>query len=399
MAAADAGSRTQRQAPVVLCRQGIPRTGQVIILVDEAHVQAGGAGLAVVAVDAGALRVSGGEGADDGVVPLRLPSPQKAQDPFQIRPVSDTGQHRQDAGLVQGVLDALIFRQGLTEGRGTSIQQLSAGKGLHPGDAHALRLAPAVKGHPLRGAAVGILAVLIVVAGVDAEHHHVRQAGVQHLPGQGRRMGGEADVADDALGFQRLQKLKNAVVHIPAPVAGLVHTVDEAVVDVVRPQLLQLPRYRPLDGLQIRGPAVRFTGGVIGAEVDLVEHLPAHTRKGGAEDGEAGGVGSGQVEVVDPLLQGHLQRGGTLFRPGGGEAAGAHAQDADPVPGAAVDTVFHRSKPSFPVAALRQPESGRRASHDPIIPPEMRNSEYLFSMLRHTFHTYHTCGPTAAMIW
>ena len=42
---------------------------------------------------------------------------------------------------------------------------------------------------------------------------------------------------------------------------------------------------------------------------------------------------------------------------------------------------------------------GRRASHDPIIPPEMRNSEYLFSMLRHTFHTYHTCGPTAAMIW
>ena len=109
--------------------------------------------------------------------------------------------------------------------------------------------------------------------------------------------------------------------------------------------------------------------------------------------------GSGQVEVVDPLLQGHLQRGGTLFRPGGGEAAGAHAQDADPVPGAAVDTVFHRSKPSFPVAALRQPESGRRASHDPIIPPEMRNSEYMFSMLRHTFHTYHTCGPTAAMIW
>ena len=205
--------------------------------------------------------------------------------------------------------------------------------------------------------------------------------------------------ADDALGFQRLQILKNALVHIPAPVAGLVHTVDEAVVDVVRPQLLQLPRYRPLDGLQIRGPAVRFTGGVIGAEVDLVEHLPAHTRKGGAEDGEAGGVGSGQVEVVDPLLQGHLQRGGTLFRPGGGEAAGAHAQDADPVPGAAVDTVFHRSKPSFPVAALRQPESGRRASHDPIIPPEMRNSEYLFSMLRHTFHTYHTCGPTAAMIW
>ena len=114
----------------MLCRQGIPRTGQVIILVDEAHVQAGGAGLAVVAVDAGALRVSGGEGADDGVVPLRLPSPQKAQDPFQIRPVSDTGQHRQDAGLVQGVLDALIFRQGLTEGRGTSIQQLSAGKGF-----------------------------------------------------------------------------------------------------------------------------------------------------------------------------------------------------------------------------------------------------------------------------
>ena len=50
VAAADAGIRTQRQAPVVLCRQGIPRTGQVIILVDEAHVQAGGAGLAVVAV-------------------------------------------------------------------------------------------------------------------------------------------------------------------------------------------------------------------------------------------------------------------------------------------------------------------------------------------------------------
>ena len=35
---------------------------------------------------------------------------------------------------VQGVLDALIFRQGLTEGRGTSIQQLPAGKGLHHGE-------------------------------------------------------------------------------------------------------------------------------------------------------------------------------------------------------------------------------------------------------------------------
>ena len=170
-------------------------------------------------------------------------------------------------------------------------------------------------------------------------------------------MGGEADVADDALGFQRLQILKNAVVHIPAPVAGLVHTVDEAVVDVVRPQLLQLPRYRPLDGLQIRGPAVRFTGGVIGAEVDLVEHLPAHTRKGGAEDGEAGGVGSGQVEVVDPLLQGHLQRGGTLFRPGGGEAAGAHAQDADPVPGAAVDTIGRNHPFLLQLCGSRSPDA------------------------------------------
>mgnify|MGYP000871853955 FL=1 len=109
---------------------------------------------------------------------------------------------------------------------------------------------------------------------------------------------------------------------------------------------------------------------------------------------------AGQVfRLGDKVMQVRNDYDIPFTRPGGGEDAGAHAQDADPVPGAAVDTVFHRSKPSFPVATLRQPESGRRASHDPIIPPEMRNSEYLFSMLRHTFHTYHTCGPTAAMIW
>lgn len=59
MAAGDTGVGVDGQPPVVVGGQAVSGQGQVIILVDQPDVQPGGAGLAVVAVYAGALHVLG----------------------------------------------------------------------------------------------------------------------------------------------------------------------------------------------------------------------------------------------------------------------------------------------------------------------------------------------------
>lgn len=64
---------------------------------------------------------------------------------------------------------------------------------------------------PLIHAADGIRSMAVIVSGVDAEHHQVDHAHVQHLVHQPGRMGGQADVPDGS----RLLELLN-VLQYPA---------------------------------------------------------------------------------------------------------------------------------------------------------------------------------------
>ena len=157
--------------------------------------------MAVVAVHAHAVGVLGSEGAQNGVVPLLGGGAAEAQNPLEVLPVPHAGKHRQNTGLVQSVLDALVLCQRLAEGRGLRFQQLPAAESLHHRDAHALCLAAAVQRLALVHLADGVLALLVIVAGVDAEHHHVQDAQIQRLLHHGRRVRGKPHVADHPLLF------------------------------------------------------------------------------------------------------------------------------------------------------------------------------------------------------
>ena len=322
--------------------QRVPGEGEVVVLVDQPHVQARRAGLAVVAVDAGPVHVARGEGADGGVVPRLGGGAHKAEHPLQVRPAAHPGQHGEHARLVQRVLDALVLGERLAEGGGLVVEQLAAGKRLHHRDADPLRLAAAVELHPLGGAAVGELPVLVVIGGVDAEHQHVHQAGVQHLPGGGRRVRGQADAAHDALFLQAEQVIQHAVFPVLLPVGRLIQAVDEAVVNVVSAQRLELPGDRALRRLAVGGPAVALAVAVAGAEVNLIAHPVARAGKGLTKGGEVVRLGGGQVVVVHAALKRHAQQGDALPAPCLADGAAAQADHADLVAGAAVDAVFHR---------------------------------------------------------
>ena len=182
--------------------------------------------------------------------------------------------------------------------------------------------------------------MLVIVSRVDGEHQLLHQAGVQNGLGQLRGVGAEADVPDHPGLFHFQQIIQHPVLLVLGPVRGRVQAVDEAKVDVVRPEGAQLPVHLALDGLQIGGPAV-FPGLVVGPEVDLIQHLPPHRGKRLPGVAEGAGPRRGKVYVVDPLLVG-IGQGGQGFLFGRFEdGAGPQADHADPVPRFGVYAVFH----------------------------------------------------------
>ena len=235
---------------VVVAGQGVPGAGEVVILVDQAHVQAGRAGRAVVAVHAADL--PGRARRDARVVARAGRRVQEPEQAAQVLAAAHAGQDRQHAGLVQRVLDALVFRERAAQGRGLFVQELAAGERLHHGDAHALGLAAAVEVHALLRAADGELPARAVVVGrIDAEHdqvqHHFLQQAVHHR----RRVRGQADVAHDALVLQAQDLLQRAPSRLQ--VAQFVDAVQEPKVDRVGLQVPELPG-PPRRGWR-RGPA------------------------------------------------------------------------------------------------------------------------------------------------
>ena len=82
-------------------------------------------------------------------------------------------------------------------------------------------------------------------------------------------------MADDPPLLHIQQQAVSAVSLICLPVGHLVDAVNKAVVNVIGFQGVQLPVDAALDGLRIGGPAVG-AGEVIGAKVDLLQHLFPH---------------------------------------------------------------------------------------------------------------------------
>ena len=68
VSAADTGVRFDRKGLIVAFGQPIIRFGKVVVFVDQPHIQPGGTGLAVVAVNAFSLRVLRGKGTENGVI-------------------------------------------------------------------------------------------------------------------------------------------------------------------------------------------------------------------------------------------------------------------------------------------------------------------------------------------
>ena len=115
---------------------------------------------------------------------------------------------------------------------------------------------------------------------------------------------------------------------------------EEAEVDVVRPEVLQLPGDGLLDLVLFRGPAV-LAADVVRAEVDLeIDGLP-QVRQGLAVGGDDRGVARRQVKVVDAALHGGADGVDDLALRPGADDGGAHADDADLLPSVGQGTILH----------------------------------------------------------
>ena len=367
-----------------------PPSCQIVILVDQAHIQAHGAGLAVVAVGADPLGRAGSHPAQHRVIPLGRRRLKKAQQRFQVPAVTHPGQHRHHARPVQRILQTLVPGQRQTKGRPRRVQQLAGGKGLHHRDAHALGLAAAVERHPLVQAAQAVLPFLVVVGRVDAEHQHVQQAVVQHLGRHRRGVGAHADVAHHALPFQLLQVVDGAGLPGLAVVLRLVNAVEEPEVDVVGFQLGQLPVHRPLDGVQIQRPAV-FPGEILGTEMDLEKDLVPHAgaRNGIAVCRKGCRVGRGHVKVVDAVFQ--RQGDGGLHFPVAclTNGAGPKPQHADLFAAVGQCAVLHpKTSCLYPVKIWPRRNSPARPFRFLLYRGGGPGVKYLLAMVRHSREVY-----------
>lgn len=131
--------------------------------------------------------------------------------------------------------------------------------------------------------------MLIVIAGIDAEHHHVRKIRIQNMTGGDRIMCGEAEMTHNVLTFQLFKIAQHAVLSIRLPVMLFVKAMDEAVINIVCLQLFKLPGNATLDLVEIKAPGIAFSRGIDGPEMNLIAHLAAHIGKSVTKERKAAG--------------------------------------------------------------------------------------------------------------
>ena len=328
------------QRQIVFARQIVAELCQIVILVDQRNVESGRTRMAVLAVDAGAERGGSCKRGSFGIVALLRSRFKIGKDLAQLLFAAVAGKDGENAGLVERIGDALRFAQRLFEGGLRRVEQLPAAEGLHDRNADALFLAAAVKIIALGVFAEGKLAPAVVVDGVDAEHQHVDDAHVQHAVCKTRCVRGKTEMAHDTLPLQVLQIAQNAVFLICAQVGFFIQTVDEAEVDVVRLQVFQLPGDGALDFVQLGGPAV-FACGVVRAEVDLQEDLPADVLEGFSVGGENACMSACHVKIVDAKVEGGTDGPDDVRFFLRADHGRAHADDADLFAAMGENSVFH----------------------------------------------------------
>lgn len=116
MSAVQAGICLDIELGIVVSGNDVPGLCKIVILIYQTDINACRAGLAVVAIDAGAGNGVSSKGTDNGVIFFFVGSSQEFQHLIQVFHSLHTGHSHQYAGAVDGVLQALIMGQSNTEG-------------------------------------------------------------------------------------------------------------------------------------------------------------------------------------------------------------------------------------------------------------------------------------------
>ena len=257
----------------------------------------------MAAVHASSLCLRRSEIAENRIVTLFLRGSQISENTVQILHSPEARQNVQHAGFVQRILDALIFRQSFSKGRKFGVQKSSAAEGLHNGNADFFLLAALIEIHTLIGGTDGKIAMAVIIGRIDAEHHHIQKARIQHLIDDGRRVGGKTNVTNNALFFQLLDMLQRAAFQIFFEIRRLIDAVDETKVDVVRVQLFQKPVHAADDLILFRSPAV-FSGRIVGSKMHLKTDFVTVSRKGSPIIIKSHNLRHSQIKVVDTAFHG-----------------------------------------------------------------------------------------------
>lgn len=195
--AAYALSGVKLQLPVMIFRELVSGLRKIIIFVDHRDIQALGAGMAMAAVHASSLCLRRSEIAENRIVTLFPPWQSDKREHCSDPPFPGSPAERSARGFVQRILDALIFRQSFSKGRKFGVQKSSAAEGLHNGNADFFLLAALIEIHTLIGGTDGKIAMAVIIGRIDAEHHHIQKARIQHLIDDGRRVGGKTNVTNN----------------------------------------------------------------------------------------------------------------------------------------------------------------------------------------------------------
>ena len=151
-------------------------------------------------------------------------------------------------------------------------------------------------------------------------------------------------MSEDALFLQASDIAERSAVFVFFPIGSLVHTMDKRIVDIICFQLSKLPIHGTFYCLRVRRPAVTALR-IIGAEMQLIHDVFAHSFKGLSENGKTRGVARGEVVIVDSVLVGQIQCFDKLLFFRLGNSARTEADDAYFISRTAIGSVFHFPSP------------------------------------------------------
>jgi len=324
-AAADAVACMSREAAVMIDGIGVADLSKILIHINRCNVDAGRAGLAVVAVDAGVGDVLHLQCAEDRIVLLFFACLEITQQVADMGLVLNTDEAGHDSGAVEVILDALIGAEGNAKGRELGIQQFAAEEGLHAGDADAFLLAALEE-----LLAVGVKNKLAafgreVGCRILAEHEHIKAADVQQLVAHRDIVGCKAEVTYDA-GLLKL-------LHIVPDAAFLGHAAiflfivdvgEEGSIDIIAVQQLQVGLDGALDGIEVIELGILVVGEV-NAEVMLEEYVLAAFAQDGSHTFDGLTAVGEEVDYIDAAVKSGVDGVGDLFLAQQVHKAGAEA--------------------------------------------------------------------------